>query len=117
MEEATGADRTDLARAEHAGGGSVVHVRVDHLGVVIGAPEQMRTSTVAREHERAGCAPARQQLPKIVVSGTKAKLYVNGAAQPALIVNDLKLGDSQGAIALWSHTSTDGYFTDLRVAQ
>jgi hypothetical protein len=54
---------------------------------------------------------------KVVVSGTKAKLYVNGASQPALIVNDLKLGDSQGAIALWSHTSTDGYFTNLRVAQ
>jgi hypothetical protein len=52
---------------------------------------------------------------KIVVSGTKAKLYVNGADQPALIVNDLKLGDSQGAIALWSHTSTDGYFSNLTV--
>ena len=54
---------------------------------------------------------------KIVVSGTKAKLYVNGASQPALIVNDLKLGESQGAIALWSHTSTDGYFSNLKVTQ
>jgi hypothetical protein len=52
---------------------------------------------------------------KIVVSGTKAQLYVNGADQPALIVNDLKLGDSSGAIALWSHTSTEGYFSGLTV--
>lgn len=54
---------------------------------------------------------------KIVVNGTKAQLYVNGDAQPSLVVNDLKLGDSQGAIALWSHTSTDGYFANLKVTQ
>jgi hypothetical protein len=52
---------------------------------------------------------------RIEVAGTRARLYVNGAAQPALIVNDLKLGDTHGAIALWSHTFTDGYFANLRV--
>ena len=52
---------------------------------------------------------------RIEVAGTKARLYVNGAAQPALIVNDLKLGDTHGAIALWSHTFTDGYFANLHV--
>jgi len=29
------------------------------------------------------------------------RLYVNGAQQPTLIVNDLKMGDTEGAIALW----------------
>jgi hypothetical protein len=29
---------------------------------------------------------------KIDVSGAKAQLYVNGALQPVLVVNDLKLG-------------------------
>jgi hypothetical protein len=52
---------------------------------------------------------------KVEVAGTKARLYVNRATQPALIVNDLKLGDTHGAIALWSHTFTDGYFANLRV--
>jgi hypothetical protein len=52
---------------------------------------------------------------KIVVSGTTALLYVNGAAQPCLIVNDLKLGATRGQIALWAHFSTNGYFTNLRV--
>jgi len=52
---------------------------------------------------------------KLEVSGVKAKLYVNGATQPALIVNDLKGGDSSGAIGLWSYTSTDAYFSNLRV--
>ncbi len=52
---------------------------------------------------------------KIEVAGTRARLYVNGATQPTLIVNDLKLGDTRGAVALWSHTFTDGYFANLRI--
>jgi hypothetical protein len=52
---------------------------------------------------------------KIEVSGTKARLYVNGADQPCLIVNDLKLGESHGQIALWAYGGTDGYFSNLTV--
>lgn len=53
---------------------------------------------------------------KIVVSGTRAELYVNGAAQPCLTVNDLKMGDSQGGIALWAHETTEAYFSDLKIS-
>ncbi|MEO8563994.1 MAG: hypothetical protein ABI601_18080 [bacterium] len=35
---------------------------------------------------------------RIEVAGTKARLYVNGASQPALSVNDLKTGASRGTI-------------------
>jgi hypothetical protein len=52
---------------------------------------------------------------RIEVSGTKARLYVNGASQPCLVVNDLKLGDSRGKIALWTRVSTDAYFSNLKV--
>jgi hypothetical protein len=52
---------------------------------------------------------------RIVVQGTSAKLFVHGLAQPALIVNDLKLGDSSGAVALWIGPGTEGYFTGLQV--
>jgi len=52
---------------------------------------------------------------RIEVAGTKARLYVNGATQPCLIVNDLKLGEARGKIALWSRVSTDAYFSNLRV--
>jgi len=48
---------------------------------------------------------------RITVEGTKARLYVHGAAQPCLVVNDLKLGDSSGAVALWIGPVTEGYFT------
>jgi hypothetical protein len=50
---------------------------------------------------------------KIVVAGTKARLYVNGAEQPCLIVNDLKLGESHGRVALWTGSNTEGYFSNL----
>ncbi len=53
---------------------------------------------------------------KITVSGAKARLYVNGAEQPCLIVNDLKLAPAKGAVALWIGPGTDGYFANLRVA-
>jgi hypothetical protein len=52
---------------------------------------------------------------RIEVDGMKARLYVHGAAQPCLIVNDLKLGDSSGGVALWIGPGTEGYFRDLRI--
>jgi hypothetical protein len=52
---------------------------------------------------------------KIVVSGTTARLYVNGAQQPCLVVTDLKHGDGQGRIALWAHVETDAHFGALRI--
>ena len=52
---------------------------------------------------------------KIVVAGTKAQLFVNGAEQPCLIVNDLKLGDSNGQVALWTGSDTEAYFSNLTV--
>jgi hypothetical protein len=54
---------------------------------------------------------------KIVVSGTTARLYVNGAEQPCLIVNDLKHGDVAGRIALWAHVETDAYFGALTITR
>ncbi len=52
---------------------------------------------------------------KIVVSGSKAQLYANGADRPCLIVNDLKLGASRGQIALWTGSDTEAYFSNLTV--
>lgn len=46
---------------------------------------------------------------KIEVAGTKASLYVNGADQPCLIVNDLKLGETHGQVALWTGSNTEAY--------
>ena len=52
---------------------------------------------------------------KIEVEGRKARLYVNGAEQPCLIVNDLKLDPRDGGVALWVGPGTEGYFTNLKI--
>jgi hypothetical protein len=40
---------------------------------------------------------------------------VNGADQPCLVVNDLKLEPAEGGVALWVGPSTDGYFSNLKI--
>jgi hypothetical protein len=52
---------------------------------------------------------------RIVVSGTKARLFVHGASQPTLVVNDLKMGNAQGGLGLWIGPGTEGFFSNLRV--
>jgi hypothetical protein len=54
---------------------------------------------------------------KIEVTGVRARLFVNGGTQPALIVNDLKRGVTKGAIGLWIGPGTEAYFRNLRVTQ
>ncbi|CAD5900095.1 hypothetical protein [Carnobacterium maltaromaticum] len=53
---------------------------------------------------------------KIEVENNKAKLFLNKAEQPVLIVNDLKLGAMQkGGIGLWVDIGTEGFFKDLKI--
>jgi hypothetical protein len=98
------------------------------------ADDQVRRnhSTQYGSHPKFSFAELRQQSPeryesyvdlevgvwthfRITVDGTKAHLYVHGAAQPCLIVNDLKRGDSSGGVALWIGPGTAGYFTGLKI--
>ncbi|HTO74181.1 MAG TPA: hypothetical protein VMJ30_10180 [Gemmatimonadales bacterium] len=52
---------------------------------------------------------------RIEVDGVKARLYVNGATQPCLVVNDLKHGNGAGHIALWAYLDTDNWFGPITV--
>ncbi len=52
---------------------------------------------------------------KIEVAERKARLYVHGAEQPCLIVNDLKLEPRGGGVALWVGPGTEGYFSNLKI--
>jgi hypothetical protein len=55
---------------------------------------------------------------KIVVSGTRALLYVNRARRPCLVVNDLKLGSAVGKVGFWIGGGTEAYFsTRLAIQQ
>jgi hypothetical protein len=52
---------------------------------------------------------------RIEVEGPRARLYVHGAEQPCLIVNDMKLAPQEGGVALWVGPGTDGYFANLKI--
>jgi hypothetical protein len=54
---------------------------------------------------------------RIVVSETSALLYLDGHAQPALIVKDLKLGAKQaGGVGVWIESGTVARFKNLRIS-
>jgi hypothetical protein len=52
---------------------------------------------------------------RIEVQGKKARLFVHGAEQPVLLVNDLKLEPTVGRVALWIGAETEAWFRDLRI--
>jgi len=55
---------------------------------------------------------------RIVVKDAQAKLFLNDNMQPALIVNDLKLGASgKGAVGLFVDKGTEGYFSDIKISK
>jgi len=54
---------------------------------------------------------------RIEVQGRTARLYVHGAEQPCLIVNDLKLAPSEGGVALCVGPGTEGYFSNLKITR
>jgi hypothetical protein len=55
---------------------------------------------------------------RIDVDGAQARLFVNDARQPALIVNDLKMGpNATGAVGLWIYNGTIAHFRDVRIVR
>lgn len=76
--------------------------------------ERLRKETPSKYESYADMLPGEWIHLKIEVKGNKARLYVNGAAQPALIVNDLKQGVTKGGIALWVGPGTVAHFANLK---
>jgi hypothetical protein len=77
--------------------------------------EKLRTESPGVYESYADLVPGQWTQVKIQVAGSHAKLFVNGAEQPALIVNDLKQPPTSGAIALWVGPGTVANFADIKV--
>ena len=95
-------------------------VRRNHSVQYISVPgfpwPRLRTEFPEKYESYADLAPGEWTKVRIEVRGEKARLYVGGAAQPALVVNDLKQPVSSGGIALWLDRGTVAHFADLRVS-
>ena len=79
--------------------------------------QKLRAESPGKYESYTDLIPGEWTHLKIEVDGVRMRLYVNGAGQPTLIVNDLKLGDGEGAIALWIGAGTEAYFTHLRISR
>ena len=77
--------------------------------------QKLRAETPSKYESYVDLTPGAWTKVKIEVHGDRARLYVNGAAQPTLIVNDLKHGRSKGAIALWIGPGVVAHFANLTV--
>lgn len=97
-------------------------VRRNHSTQYVSMPgfpwEKLRKETPEKYEAYADMVPAEWTKVKIEVKDETAKFYVNGASQPALIVNDLKQGkDLRGSVGLWIGPGSLGHFTDLKVTK
>ena len=78
---------------------------------------KLREESPGKYESYVDLVPGQWTKVKIEVSGTKARLYVNGSEQPVLIVNDLKQAPVKGGIALWVGPGTVAHFSGLKVWQ
>ncbi|WP_294276381.1 hypothetical protein [uncultured Chryseobacterium sp.] len=97
-------------------------LRRNHSSQYISIPgypwEKLRKETPGMYEAYVDILPAEWIRVKIVLKDETARLYVNGASQPTLIVNDLKQGkDLRGSIGLWIGPGTSGHFTDVEVTR
>jgi hypothetical protein len=77
---------------------------------------QLREATPSRYESWVDIGPAEWIHVKIDVMGDKARLFVNNATQPALIVNDVKTGaNGKGGVALWIEGTTIAHFGNLKI--
>ncbi len=94
-------------------------LRRNHATQYISHPDfpwfRLRQESPGVYESYADLVPGAWTRVKIVVSGLKALLYVNRAEQPCLVVNDLKLGEGRGKIALWIGAGTEAYFSKIIV--
>ena len=79
--------------------------------------ERLRKETPGVYESYADLQPGVWTRMRVAVKGNTAQLYINGAEQPSLIVNDLKHGDSTGGIAYWVGPGTIGHFRGLKVVR
>jgi len=97
-------------------------VRRNHSSQYISIPgypwEKLRSEAPGQYEAYVDILPAEWIKIKIVVHDETARLYINGASQPTLIVNDLKQGkDIRGSIGLWIGPGTLGHFADVKVTK
>ena len=97
-------------------------VRRNHSVQYISHPEwpwfRLRKEFPEKYEAYVDLVPGEWTKVRIEVQGDQARLFVHGATQPTLIVNDLKSGKgARGGIALWIDVGTVAHFRNLVVSR
>jgi hypothetical protein len=77
--------------------------------------QRLRSESPGKYESYVDLVPGQWTQVKIQVAGSRARLFVNAAEQPVLIVNDLKQPSANGSIALWLGPGTIAHFSELKV--
>ena len=92
----------------------------NHSAQYISSPEypwnRLRQESPGKYESYVDLVPGEWTKVKIEVKGDKARLYVNGSAEPTLIVNHLLHDKTKGAVALFISVGSVAHFSNLRVA-
>lgn len=97
-------------------------VRRNHSAQYISFPQfpwyRLRKESPEKYETYADLVPGEWTKVRVEVKGGRAKLFVSGAEQPTLIVNDLKRGaGAAGWLGLWIGPGTVAHFANLRVSR
>jgi hypothetical protein len=93
-----------------------INVKVVQYISVPGYPwQRLRREFPAQYETYVDLEPGVWTKVRIEVRGDKARLYVHDAPQPTLLIDDLKQGQRDGAIALWVGPGTIAHFSNLRI--
>ena len=115
----------DAARLEcfylrPANGRADDQLRRNHSTQYVSHPDypwyRLREETPGLYESYVDLVPGEWTKLRIEVEGTKARLFVHGGEQPVLVVNDLKLGNSRGAVAFWIGLGTEAFFSNLVIS-
>jgi hypothetical protein len=93
----------------------------NHSAQYISSPEfpwnRLRQEFPGKYETYVDLVPGEWTKVRVEVRGDKARLYVNDAREPTLIVNHLLHGDTKGAIALFISAGSLAHFSNLRVSK
>ena len=79
---------------------------------------RLRSETPGKYETYADLVPGEWAHVKLDVRGEKLRVHVNGAEQPTLVVNDMKMGaDASGRVGLWINGSTVAHFSNLKITK
>ncbi len=76
---------------------------------------RLRRETPGKYESYADMVPGDWIHYRLEIKGTSARLYLNEASQPVLIINDLKLGERSGQVGLWIGPGTEAHFSGINI--